>query len=71
MEQRYNNSMESKPDLKIIGEDGNAFNILGLARRAATKAKWPADKIDKYLEEAMSGDYSHLLAITAKYFNVK
>ena len=63
--------MESKPDLKIIGQDGNAFNILGLARSAATKAKWPADKIDEYLTEAMSGDYNHLLATTAKYFNVK
>ena len=63
--------MEDKPNLKIIGQDGNAFNILGLARRAATKAKWSADKIDEYLTEAMSGDYNHLLATTAKYFNVK
>lgn len=71
MEQGYNNSMESKPNLKIVGEDGNAFNILGLARRSATKAGWSKDKVDKYMTEAMSGDYNHLLATTAKYFNIK
>lgn len=63
--------MKEKPKLKIIGEDGNAFNILGRAQRAAKKAKWTKSQIDEYLEEAMSGDYNHLLATTAKYFEVQ
>lgn len=60
-----------KPKLKIIGENGNAFNILGLAQRAAKKAKWSQDQIDTYMKEAMSGDYNNLLAVTSKYFDVR
>lgn len=63
--------MEDKPKLKIIGEDGNAFNILGKATAAARRAKWSKDKITEYQEQAMSGDYNHLLAVTSEYFNVQ
>lgn len=56
-----------KPELKIIGTDGNAFALLGKARRVAIKNKmdWPAIQ-----KEATSGDYDHLLATLAKYFEV-
>jgi hypothetical protein len=60
-----------KPTIKIIGEDGNAFNLLGIARRAANKAKWEKSKIDTMLQEAMSGDYNELLGTLNKYFIVK
>lgn len=33
--------MNEKPKLELIGKDGNAFSILGLAGRAAKKAGWP------------------------------
>ena len=59
-----------KPKLKIIGKDGNALNILGMARNAARKAGWTKDQIDEYTEEAMNGDYNHLLATTMEYFEV-
>lgn len=59
-----------KPKLKIIGKDGNAFAILGEARRAAKKAGWPQEKIEGMLQDAMSGDYNHLLSTISKYFNV-
>lgn len=57
-----------KPELEIIGTDGNAFALLGKARRVATKHKmdWPAIQ-----KEATSGDYDHLLATLAKHFEVK
>lgn len=56
-----------KPELKIIGTDGNAFALLGKARRVAIQNKmdWPAIQ-----KEATSGDYDHLLATLAKYFEV-
>lgn len=41
--------------------DGNAFAIMGHVRRALRKTK-TSDEIDAIMEEAMSGDYDHLLA---------
>ena len=37
---RDGDTVESKPTVKLIGTDGNAFSILGLAIRAAKKAGW-------------------------------
>ena len=59
-----------KPAVKLIGEDGNAFVILGVCKSAARKAKMPKEKIDAILEEMMSGDYDHLLRTACKYFDV-
>jgi hypothetical protein len=57
-----------KPALKIIGEDGNAFAILGKASRVAKENGMDWDKIHK---QATSGDYNHLLMIMMKYFNIE
>lgn len=57
-----------KPVLKIIGTDGNAFAILGKARRVAIKNKLDWDAIQK---EATSGDYNHLLATLTKHFDIE
>jgi hypothetical protein len=46
---------------QLVGEDGNAFAILGRFRKAARAAGWPGDEIQKVLDDAMSGDYDHLL----------
>lgn len=59
-----------KPELKLVGLDGNAFAILGRARQAAKKAGWTEDQIDAYTNEATAGDYNHLLAVTCDYFEV-
>lgn len=57
-----------KPVLKIIGKNGNAFNLLGLAKEVALKngMDWPTIQ-----GEAMSGDYNHLLNILRTYFDVR
>lgn len=47
--------------VQLSGLDGNAFAIMGRVRSALQKAKVPKDKITKFLEEAKSGDYDHLL----------
>lgn len=57
-----------KPKLVLIGEDGNAFAILGKARRVALKNKMDWNEIQS---EATSGDYNHLLATMTKYFSVE
>jgi hypothetical protein len=59
-----------KPKLKLVGMDGNAFMLLGLAKRAADKAKWPLDKWQTVQREAMSGDYDHLLSVLMENFEV-
>jgi len=60
-----------KPSVKLLGRDGNAFAIMGACSKAAKQAGWPKTQVDAVLEEMMSGDYDHLLAVACKHFNVK
>ena len=57
-----------KPILKIVGNDGNAFTILGVASRVARENKMDWKTIQA---EAMAGDYDHLLQTMMKYFEVE
>ena len=61
----------SKPKLKLVGQNGNAFAILGCARKAAKQAKWTPEKVAEYTQKATSGDYNNLLAVTMEYFFVE
>lgn len=60
----------NKPTLHLIGSNGNAFVLLGLARFTAKKAGWNEDAIKAMLDEATSGDYDHLLCTLQKHFHV-
>jgi hypothetical protein len=59
-----------KPKLKLVGEDGNAFAIIGACRRAAKKAKWSPERIQEVVKEMTSGDYNKLLATAMTHFDV-
>ena len=61
-----------KTDLtvKLIGEDGNAFSIMG-AVRGALERGGHHDLASQYIEEATMGDYDHLLRVTMEYVNVE
>ena len=59
--------MSRKPVLKLIGEDGNAFAVLGKAKKVAEKHHMDWDKIR---DEAMKGDYDHLLSVMMEHFEV-
>jgi hypothetical protein len=50
-----------KPIVALVGEDGNAFSILGRWQIAASRAGWPQAEITAVVNEATSGDYDHLL----------
>jgi hypothetical protein len=54
--------MKNKFYMNLVGQDGNAFAILGRFRQMANQNGWTKNEIDKVLKEAMSGDYNHLLA---------
>jgi len=58
-----------KPRVKLIGEDGNAFLILGKVSRALKKAGMHKEA-KEFLKEATSGDFDHLLATVMKYVDV-
>ena len=45
----------------LVGEDGNAFAILGRVDRALQRAGYSRAARDAFLAEATSGDYDHLL----------
>lgn len=64
------NDTVKKPKLKLIGQDGNAFMLLGLAKRAADKAKWPQEHWVVVRKKATSGDYDHLLSTLCEHFEV-
>jgi hypothetical protein len=57
--------------LQIVGQEGNAFAILGRAKRAAKAGGLPQTEIDAFWQEATSGDYDHLLATCTKWFKVE
>ena len=55
--------------VKLVGEDGNAFAILGRVTRALRRAKVPQEEIDLFIREATSGDYDHLLVTAMSWVN--
>jgi hypothetical protein len=60
------------PDVhvKLAGEDGNAFAILGRVQRELQRAGVPVEERNAYYNEATSGDYDNLLAVTCRWVDV-
>ena len=58
-----------KPKVRLVGEDGNAFAILGRCKRAADKAGWPQDRWESFQKKATSGDYDNLLRTVMEQFD--
>lgn len=57
--------------VQLVGKDGNAFNILGICRRAMKQAGLSESEINEFTKEATSGDYNKLLATCVEWFNVE
>jgi hypothetical protein len=51
------------PDItvQLVGEDGNAFHILGKMQRALRQAGVSDAEVKAFHAEATAGDYDHLL----------
>jgi hypothetical protein len=65
--------METKyPDISVqlSGNDGNAFAVLGNVQRELKLGGVSKEEIDKFLEEAMSGDYDNLLRTCMEWVEV-
>ena len=52
--------------VKLVGEDGNAFAIIGRVKKALQRAGH-AELAEEYQKDATSGDYDHLLQVTMEY----
>lgn len=56
--------------VEMIGEDGNAFAIIGRVHRAMKRAGLDRSEIERFDEEAMEGDYDQLLATVMQWVEV-
>lgn len=57
-------------EVELVGQDGNAFNVLGLVNRALRRAGLPQDERDRFMAEATAGDYNHLLMVVQSWVTV-
>ena len=57
--------------VRLGGEDGNAWAILGRCQAALRKAGYPQAFIDTFVTEATAGNYDALLATVMRYVCVK
>jgi hypothetical protein len=57
-------------EVQLLGQDGNAFAIMGAIQKALRKAEVPKEEIDLYLKESMSGDYENLLRTAMRWVSV-
>lgn len=55
--------------VELTGNDGNAFAILGRVRRAVLRSNHP-ELADQFVQDAIAGDYDHLLATCFVYVTV-
>ena len=57
------------PPCELVGASGNAFAVMGAVTKALKKAGHRG-LVKQYQEEAMNGDYNHLLQVSMKYVKV-
>ena len=56
---------EMHSEIDLTGPQGNAFFLIGSAKKWAKQLGLDADEIQK---DMMSGDYEHLLSVIEKHF---
>jgi hypothetical protein len=59
-----------KPRVKLSGENGNAFVIIGKVERALSQNGYSSEVIKEFKEKATDGDYDNLLRVCMEYVNV-
>jgi len=57
-------------DVSLVGQDGNAFMIMGLVGNALRAAHVSQDEINDFYDEARRGDYNHLLRTVMEWVSV-
>jgi len=54
--------------IDLTGPDGNAFALMGTAKRFAKQLCYEQDEIDSMLKDMQSSDYDNLLKVFDKHF---
>lgn len=61
---------KQKPDCKLIGEDGNIFNLLGIATRTLRQNGLAEQAVEMRDRVCSSGSYDEALCIIGEYVNI-
>ena len=56
--------------VELVGEDGNAYAILGRVSGAMKRAGICKEERNAFIAEATSGDYDHLLQTAMRWVDV-
>ena len=61
----------AKPPCRLVGEDGNVFNVIGRVKRALKDAGQP-DRAREFVQKAFgSKSYDEVLALCMDYVDVR
>lgn len=58
----------TKPRINLNGPEGNAFCLMGYARKWAKSLEYSQEDIEAVISDMMSGDYEHLLSVLETHF---
>jgi len=64
------NPAPRKPKVRLTGESGNIFSIMGCVERALRKAGASTEALREYREQSMSGDYNNALRVAMDWVEV-
>lgn len=56
--------------VQLTGKDGNAFLIIGLVHQGILRSNHP-ELADEFMNQAIDGDYDHLLQTCMRYVSVE
>jgi len=59
-----------KPTCKLIGEDGNVFNIIGCVSKCLKNAKQPIQAAEFVKKAFASGSYDEVLQLAMQFVEV-
>lgn len=57
--------------VQLLGEDGNAMVLISKVRRALVKASVREAEVNKFVTEAMSGDYNKVIQTCMEWVDVR
>jgi hypothetical protein len=57
--------------VSMVGEDGNAFAILGRVQKGLRDAGVEPEEVRAFVDEATAGDYDELLATVMRWVTVE
>lgn len=57
-------------NVPLVGQDGNAFAIIGSVSRELKSAGVPRAEVNEFQNEATNGDYNHLLQTVMEWVDV-